>query len=70
MGGHSGVDIHKNRLNAIKTIFDIINSIQKKYKLSFVDCYGGTVLNSIPQSASVTFVTDASKKEIEEIIYI
>ena len=57
LGGHSGVDIHKNRANAIKTLnyclaWAAYNGIETRL-CSFV---GGSSMASVPQSAALRFL--------------
>jgi len=59
-GGHSGVDIDKDRLNAIKLAFEIMSYCQRK-DISRV--YGGTKANVIPSSCEIIFT---SEREIDK----
>jgi dipeptidase D len=70
-GGHSGVDIHEQRGNAIKALARILWKVSRKYTLTLVDFSGGGVHNAIPREASATCVVAASalnrvKKAIDE----
>jgi len=52
-GGHSGVDIDKGRINAIKLLFEILKSLEKfDIKIASIDA--GDKINAIPRSASVS----------------
>ena len=64
MGGHSGDDIHRNRLNAIEIMGRILKEIDP---FGIVSLFGGERVNVIPSSASCTF---ASTKSAGEISYI
>ncbi|MFX0123961.1 MAG: beta-Ala-His dipeptidase [Candidatus Hodarchaeota archaeon] len=59
-GGHSGVDIHKPRLNAIKVLVEgLINLRQKAdydFHISIIN--GGSVHNAIPRDAYCEFLVD------------
>lgn len=61
LSGHSGEEIHKNRANAIKEIFNII----KDEDIKIVDIYGGTRDNVIPANCTIKLATN---KPIENIV--
>ncbi len=64
-GGHSGVEIHKNRANAIKTMAKILSSLDS-VRLGKV--VGGSADNAIPSDAIAIFTTKSSIFEISEAI--
>ena len=64
-GGHSGVEIHKNRANAIKTVAEILADLEST-RLGKIS--GGSADNAIPSDATVTFTTKSSIFEISEAI--
>ncbi len=64
-GGHSGVEIHKNRANAIKTMAEILSNLDS-VRLGKV--VGGSADNAIPSDAIATFTTKSSIFEISEAI--
>ena len=67
-GGHSGVEIHKNRANATKVMGELLSRIQKLMPLCITKLSGGTQDNAIPRSCSVTLVAMGSHIErINEI---
>ncbi len=55
-GGHSGVEIHKNRANANKVMGELLGRIQKIMPLSITSLNGGAKDNAIPRSCQVTAV--------------
>ncbi len=59
-GGHSGVDIHKSRLNAIKILIEGIINIRQKVDYDFHLCTirGGSAHNAIPRDAYCEFLVD------------
>ncbi|MFX1547890.1 MAG: beta-Ala-His dipeptidase [Promethearchaeota archaeon] len=58
-GGHSGVDIHKSRLNAIKVLVEgLINFRQKVEDFHICSIEGGSAHNAIPRDASCEFLVD------------
>lgn len=62
-GGHSGVEIHKNRANAAKVMGELLSRIQKLMPLCITKLAGGTQDNAIPRSCSVTLVAMGSHIE-------
>jgi len=77
-GGHSGVEIHKNRANANKVMGEFLGRVQKLMPLCITKLSGGAKDNAIPRSCQVTLVAlgmyierindvaDALQKEIRE----
>ncbi len=77
-GGHSGVEIHKNRANANKVMGELLSRVQKLMPLCVTKLSGGAKDNAIPRSCSVTLValgmnlerindiTEQLQKEIRE----
>ena len=59
-GGHSGVEIHKNRANANKVMGELLSRIQKLMPLCLTKFSGGSKDNAIPRSCSVTLVAMGS----------
>ena len=64
-GGHSGVEIHKNRANASKVMGEFMRRIQEKMPLCMVSFAGGSKDNAIPRSCEVNAV--ALGTELESI---
>ncbi len=53
LGGHSGIDIHKKRLNGGGAVLSLISSLRDEgFKVCISDFKAGTVRNSIPSEAS------------------
>ena len=77
-GGHSGVEIHKNRANANKVMGELLGRVQKLMPVCITKLEGGAKDNAIPRSCEVTFValgmyierineiTEQLQKEIRE----
>lgn len=63
-GGHSGVDIHKNRGNAIKIMARILADLQANCANAFAisAITGGTLRNAIPREASASIACHATDK--------
>lgn len=69
LGGHSGADIGKNRLNAFKMLAKPLSYISSD--LRFGSISGGGKTNVIPQSASIIIGSDSNcLEELENIIRI
>lgn len=64
-GGHSGVEIHKKRTNAIKCMAEILSAL-KDVKIGRVEA--GSADNAIPSDAIVIFSTKSSIYDISNII--
>lgn len=69
-GGHSGLDIDKGRLNAIKVLGEELAAVNREYPLCISDINGGTAHNAIPRSASAIFAvnSDVSAEKIKNLI--
>ncbi len=77
-GGHSGVEIHKNRANANKVMGTFLERIQKQVPLCLVSFSGGAKDNAIPRSSEakavalgmnlscINEIAEALEKEIRE----
>ncbi len=55
-GGHSGVEIHKNRANSNKVLGELLARVEKIMPMCITKLQGGAKDNAIPRGASVTFV--------------
>ncbi len=55
-GGHSGVEIHKNRANANKVMGEFLSRVQQLMPLCITGISGGSKDNAIPRSCTVTLV--------------
>ena len=55
-GGHSGVEIHKNRANANKIMGEFLSRVQALMPLCITKLTGGAKDNAIPRSCQVTLV--------------
>ncbi|MCL1624163.1 aminoacyl-histidine dipeptidase [Moraxella sp. Tifton1] len=64
-GGHSGLDIHKNRGNAIKIAARMLASVLPDFQGAFcmASIQGGTLRNAIPRESSVILVCDAAVRD-------
>ena len=55
-GGHSGIEIDKNRANANKVMGEFLSRVQKLMPLCLTKLSGGAKDNAIPRSAQATLV--------------
>ncbi len=62
-GGHSGVEIHKNRANANKVMGEFLSRIQQLMPLCLTKLSGGAKDNAIARSCTVTLVAMGSHIE-------
>jgi dipeptidase D len=53
-GGHSGVDIHRGRANAIQLVARLLKVLRKKIPYQIASLRGGDKLNAIPREAFCT----------------
>ncbi len=51
-GGHSGINIHEGRGNAIKILVRILHSLESRFPISLSSLTGGTARNALPREAS------------------
>lgn len=67
-GGHSGCDIHLQRANAIKLLFEFIKEAVSEYEARLACVEAGTLRNAIPREAfAVLTVPAAGKQELLEL---
>lgn len=55
-GGHSGVEIHKNRANANKVMGELLSRVQQHMPFCITKLQGGAKDNAIPRSCSASLV--------------
>ncbi|SHK53699.1 aminoacyl-histidine dipeptidase [Paramaledivibacter caminithermalis] len=69
LGGHSGMEIDKNRGNAIKLLGRILDSINREFNIDIANISGGEKMNAIAKIADAIILIDAENKEkLENII--
>jgi len=68
-GGHSGVDIHLGRGNALKILGEILWKLNNKYQIHICSIEGGNRTNAIPREASTIFYIE-NKNFLEIDSYI
>ena len=69
-GGHSGVEIHKNRANANKDVMcQLLTRVQERMPLCLTKLEGGAKDNAIAHSAQTTFVVlGMDSEQINDVI--
>lgn len=65
LGGHSGMEIHRRRHNAIKVLTELLTQLRDEHGIRLVSLYGGSKHNAIPRQAEATV---AVPKEAAETI--
>ncbi len=63
-GGHSGVDIAKNRANAIKVMAGLLSYLKTETEYALADIAGGNKDNAIPRECRAIIITERSADEI------
>lgn len=61
-GGHSGVDIHLGRGNAVRILGRVLQSILDKLPVQLADLKGGSAHNAIPREAYAVVVVDSARE--------
>ena len=67
-GGHSGIEIHKNRANAIVLLGRVLQRLRDDTGIRIMDIRGGSKDNAIPVEAEALIATDGSGGSIDIII--
>src|SRR5271165_2056850 len=62
-GGHSGVDIHQGRGNAIRILGGVLQSALDNLPVTIAEVNGGSAQNAIPREAFAIVLMDAAKEE-------
>lgn len=62
-GGHSGLDINRNRLNAIKALVQILVECGKSSTFELIHIEGGKMRNAIPREAYALLALDAAQED-------
>lgn len=68
-GGHSGCDIHLQRANAIKLLFEFLKEAVSEYEARLACVQGGSLRNAIPREAVALLTVPAEgKDELLELV--
>ncbi|HZX32420.1 MAG TPA: aminoacyl-histidine dipeptidase, partial [Rhodocyclaceae bacterium] len=65
-GGHSGVNIHEERGNAIKLLVRVLRDLEGRFPLRLSGLQGGTARNALPREAFATVALPAGSKDALE----
>ena len=63
-GGHSGLDIHKHRGNAIKILTRVLLAARGEVPFKLVDIDGGSMRNAIPREAAARVAVPEAKARL------
>ncbi len=69
LGGHSGVDIHLGRGNALKIIGQLLWELNQNYKIHICSIDGGNRTNAIPREVNAIFYIE-EKRSTEILSFI
>ena len=61
MGGHSGLEIHKERGNSNKLLARVLDDLMQKFPCRLVSIHGGTAANAIPKESSAVVFIDVEE---------
>ena len=68
-GGHSGVDIHQGRGNALRVLGTVLQRVTEKLSVGVATVNGGSAQNAIPREASAILVGVAkSENELKALL--
>jgi dipeptidase D len=67
-GGHSGVDIHLERGNAIKLLWRVLRDLDTKFNIHLIRFSGGTARNALAREAVCHLAVDAQANNIQTAI--
>ena len=68
-GGHSGVDIHLGRGNALRILGRALQGLRDRLGVEIADCQGGSARNAIPREASAVVLADQGREsELKSLV--
>jgi dipeptidase D len=68
-GGHSGVDIHQGRGNALRIMGGVLQVLLDKIPIEIAEVNGGSAQNAIPREAAALVLVDPSReKELKSLV--
>ncbi len=69
LGGHSGIEINKNRANAIKLMARVLKSIDQEMIYKLASIQGGEKMNAIAKMCSVVIAIEKNNvKKLEKVL--
>lgn len=66
-GGHSGVDIHLQRGNAVKLLARALTAVLGKIDFDLISISGGNMHNAIPREGFAAVAVDATKRDAFDV---
>lgn len=68
-GGHSGVDIHQGRGNALRIMGGVLQVLLERLPIELAEVNGGSAQNAIPREAAALVVLDPSREsELKSLV--
>jgi len=68
-GGHSGVDIHQGRGNALRILGQTVQRLLERLPVEVADLKGGSARNVIPREATAIIVLDSAREgELKSLV--
>jgi dipeptidase D len=68
-GGHSGVDIHQGRGNALRIMGGVLQGLLYRLPIEIAEINGGSAQNAIPREAAALVLVDASREsELKSLV--
>lgn len=68
IGGHSGLDIHEQRGNAIKLLAEILSELSKSTEIHLSEIKGGKAHNIIPrEAAAVILINESDVEKLDDV---
>lgn len=67
-GGHSGIDIHLQRGNALKLLVRMLHAAHLRSPFRIADLAGGNMHNAIPREASAVITVNANVNDVREAL--
>ena len=62
-GGHSGVDIHQGRGNALRILGGVLQNVLERLPAEIAGINGGSAQNAIPREAAATVLLDSGREQ-------
>lgn len=67
-GGHSGLEINKERGNSNRLLARVLDDMMQKYPCRLVSLCGGTAANAIPKESSAVVLLQAEENEVRKYL--
>src|ERR1019366_4114314 len=68
-GGHSGVDIHQGRGNALRIMGGVLQALLDRLPIEIAEVNGGSAQNAIPREAAALVLADPSREsELKSLV--